>query len=148
MKLGRRIMNQAITTFLPTIIISIVCYFTNFFEVLCTIDDKSTGWHIKLFSRFYWQQNKSSVLGIIHMWRPQNYRDFGPPPPLVRIWDWSTVLNSHNLPYYIFVRTSYMDAPLSDLSHMYFPFTYAYVHLHLYALAVPIRSNVSRHRVG
>ena len=22
--------------------------------------------------------------------------------PLVRIWDWSTILNSHNLPYYIF----------------------------------------------
>ena len=40
--------------------------------------------------------------------------------PLVRIWDGSTVLNSRNLPYYIFfwanplppsVRTSYMDAP-------------------------------------
>ena len=42
------------------------------------------------------------------------------PSSLVRIWDWSTVLNSRNLPYYIFfwanppppsVRTSYMDAP-------------------------------------
>ena len=39
-----------------------------------------------------------------------------PPPPLVRIWDWCTELNSRNLPYYIFfwanppsVRTSYMD---------------------------------------
>ena len=27
---------------------------------------------------------------------------FDPPPPLVRIWDLSTVLNSCNLPYYIF----------------------------------------------
>ena len=27
---------------------------------------------------------------------------FDPLPPLVRIWDWSTVLNSRNLPYYIF----------------------------------------------
>ena len=51
----------------------------------------------------------------------QNFWDFWPPPPLVRIWDWSTVLNSHNLPYYIFfwanppppsVQTPYMDAPL------------------------------------
>ena len=27
---------------------------------------------------------------------------FDPSPLLVRIWDWSTVLNSRNLPYYIF----------------------------------------------
>ena len=27
--------------------------------------------------------------------------DFLTPSPLVRIWDWSTVLNSRNLPYYI-----------------------------------------------
>ena len=49
--------------------------------------------------------------------------DFLTPSPLVRIWDLSTVLNSRNLPYYIFfwsnppplsVRTSYMDAPLLD----------------------------------
>ena len=31
-KLGRRIMNQAISQFLPTILINILCYFTNYFE--------------------------------------------------------------------------------------------------------------------
>ena len=65
----------------------------------------------------YWL---SVALGAIHIWRPQNFGIFRPPPPLVCIWDWSTVLNSRNLPYYIFfwanppppsVRTSYMDAP-------------------------------------
>ena len=38
----------------------------------------------------------------VKVWRPQTFRDFGPPPPLVRMWDLSTVLNSRNLPYYIF----------------------------------------------
>ena len=50
-----------------------------------------------------------------------NFSGFWTPSPLVRIWDWYTVLNSCNLPYYIFfwanppppsVRTSYMDARL------------------------------------
>ena len=43
---------------------------------------------------------------------------FTPSSPLVRIWDRSTVLNSHKPPYYLFfwanpppVRTSYMDVP-------------------------------------
>ena len=56
----------------------------------------------------------------IHIWCLQIFGIFWSPP--VRIWDWSTVLNSRNLPYYIFfwdnppppsVRTSYMDAPYS-----------------------------------
>ena len=33
-------------------------------------------------------------LKIFHIWRPQNFRDFRPPP--VRTWDGSTVLNSRN----------------------------------------------------
>ena len=32
-KLGRRILNQAISEFLPSFIICIICYFTNYFEV-------------------------------------------------------------------------------------------------------------------
>ena len=32
-KLGRRLTNQMITNFLPTLIICIICYFTNFFKV-------------------------------------------------------------------------------------------------------------------
>ena len=76
------------------------------------------------------QQRFSSKFGTQ---TPKMYHDMGAsiydvskifgildPLPPVRIWDWSTVLNSHNLPYYIFfwdnpsppsVRTSYMDAP-------------------------------------
>ena len=41
-------------------------------------------------------------LGAIHLWRPQNFRIFWPPPPLVCIWSRYTVLNSRNFPYFIF----------------------------------------------
>ena len=38
MILGRRIMNQALTMFLPAIIICVVCYSTNFFRVCCSLN--------------------------------------------------------------------------------------------------------------
>ena len=40
-------------------------------------------------------------LGTIHKGRPQNFRDFGPPPPLVRIFARSIRVNPRNLPYYV-----------------------------------------------
>ena len=44
---------------------------------------------------------KIGLLGTIHKGRPQNFRIFGPPPPLVRNLDWSIRLNPRNLPYYV-----------------------------------------------
>ena len=37
-KLGRRIINQAVSEFLPSFIICTICYFTNYFEVCTKID--------------------------------------------------------------------------------------------------------------
>ena len=54
-----------------------------------------------------------TLFGAIHIWRPQNFGIFWPPPPLVRIWGWSTVLNSRNLPYYIFFWANLLPSPPS-----------------------------------
>ena len=44
---------------------------------------------------------KPNTLWTIHKGRPQNVRDFGPPPPLVRIFARSIRVNPRNLPYYV-----------------------------------------------
>ena len=43
----------------------------------------------------------SAKKGTIHKGRLQNFRDFGPPPPLVRILARSIRVNPCNLPYYV-----------------------------------------------
>ena len=84
-------------------------------------------WSFRLYGQLY--QDKTvdhiSETRCMHCKGPSIYdvrkilRFFLPLPP-VGIWDWSTVLNSRNLPSYIFfwssppppsVRTSYMEAP-------------------------------------
>ena len=64
-------------------------------------------------------------LGTIHKGRPQNFRYFGPPPPLVRIFARSIRVNPRNLPYYVCfwtnppppsVRTSFMYGPYGNLA--------------------------------
>ena len=51
--------------------------------------------------------------------------DFLTPSPLVRIWDWYTVLNSRNLPYYIFFWANRPSPPQYG-RHIWMP-TYGYI---------------------
>ena len=78
-------------------------------------------WSFWMQVQFLAKQNGPAVRGHPYM-TSSKFSGFWTPSPLVWIWDWSTVLNSRNLTYYIFfwanppppsVRTSYMDAPLS-----------------------------------
>ena len=48
-----------------------------------------------------WVAREGAIRGRPYMMSAK-FWDFLTPSPLVRIWDWSTVLNSRNLPYYIF----------------------------------------------
>ena len=73
---------------------------------------------------------QNGSLGTIHKGRPQNFRDFGPPPPLVRILARSMRVNPRNLPYYVCfwatpsplpVRTSFMYGPLTLFQRLFLP---------------------------
>ena len=63
-----------------------------------------TTWKARIaFTRY---QNKFAFnhqlhQGTIHKGRPQNFRDSGPPPPLVHILARSIRVNPRNLPYYV-----------------------------------------------
>ena len=47
------------------------------------------------------RKEEGEAQGAIHKGRPQNFRDFWPPPPLVRILIRPVRVNPRNLPYYI-----------------------------------------------
>jgi len=51
-------------------------------------------------------------LGAILKWRLHNFRDFGPPPPLVYILARSIRLNPRNLPYYVCILLTPPSPPL------------------------------------
>ena len=57
--------------------------------------------HGQSFAEFHIFVQVLIFLGAIHKGRPQDFRDFGPPPPLVRIFARSKRVNPHNLPYYV-----------------------------------------------
>ena len=69
-----------------------------------------------------------------YVWRPQNFRIFGPHSPFICIWYRNTVQNSCNLPYFIFflstppppVRTSYVDGPLTYILNNVRALTYTF----------------------
>ena len=53
-------------------------------------------------SEFPWREREGEGRKGPSIYDVRKILGFFDPSPLVRIWDWSTVLNSRNLPYYIF----------------------------------------------
>ena len=67
-------------------------------------------------------------LGTIHKGRPQNFRDFGPPPPLVRILARSIRVNPRNLPYYVCFWTNPPSPPLCGRPLCMVPYARSLLH--------------------
>ena len=59
------------------------------------------------------------MLGTIHKGRLQNFRDFGPPPPLVRILARSIRVNPRNLPYYVCFWATPLPPPGADVLYVW-----------------------------